>query len=264
MVFGPTSPGVYGPAPSLLGPALFRVNAILPAVATSFEFAEAGLRQELALGRAINLVGEEGVNLDNLLAAGATFDEIAAETQFRQSTLSWHQGLTEGLAADPDFVAAAQDLTEGADPFPVTLADGSIVLMRLDGITEPALRPFEDVKDQAMAAQKAASETAAIAAFADTIKAEVSAGKTTARGRDVARVLIVQANQTLTRASNMDNAPADLKDRLFALDLQSVDLVSGPGPRGSGATHRQSTPFDAAAEANQAMLAEAATNWPAS
>ena len=51
-VFAAEVGDVVGPLPSNLGPALFRVNAVLPAQNTPFEEAEPRLRQRLALDAA--------------------------------------------------------------------------------------------------------------------------------------------------------------------------------------------------------------------
>ncbi|MEO1274928.1 MAG: peptidylprolyl isomerase, partial [Pseudomonadota bacterium] len=79
-VFGLEEPGVAGPAMGDLGPSLFRVNAILPARSTSFEEAREDLATELAAVEAAqDLIGwYEPV--EDLLAGGATLEEIAEET----------------------------------------------------------------------------------------------------------------------------------------------------------------------------------------
>ncbi len=53
MVFGLTEPGVTGPADTDLGPALFRVNAILDGNVQTFEMVQDQLRTDAALDAAI-------------------------------------------------------------------------------------------------------------------------------------------------------------------------------------------------------------------
>jgi len=79
-VFGGETGDVVGPAPSNLGPALFRINGILSAQSTSFEDAKASLRDELAADRARRIVEQQITDIDDLLAGGATLEEVADET----------------------------------------------------------------------------------------------------------------------------------------------------------------------------------------
>jgi peptidyl-prolyl cis-trans isomerase D len=65
--------------------------------------------------------------------------------------------------------------------------------------------------------------------------------------------LILQANQTVTRASNMENAPADLSDKLFALSVPGAATLTAPG-RADVVQLTAISPFDPTTEASKAML----------
>ena len=65
-----------GPLNTSLGPALFRINGVLPAQETSFEDARDTLQDELALDRAARIIDALVDDLDNEMAGGAVLEEI--------------------------------------------------------------------------------------------------------------------------------------------------------------------------------------------
>jgi peptidyl-prolyl cis-trans isomerase D len=88
-IFALTEPGVAGPLPSALGPALFRMNAILSAQEIPLEEAEEILRGELAADRARRVIDESVSQIDDLLAGGATLEDLAAETEMELGQIDW-------------------------------------------------------------------------------------------------------------------------------------------------------------------------------
>lgn len=255
VVFDPTSPGVYGPAVTLLGPALFRVNGIFNAQSTSLEQATPQLKTELALDDAAKLLADATVKLDDFLAGGATFEEIAAESSFKLANIAWHETVTDGIAADPAFQADAAAAVEGEDRDPVNLLDGGIAVLRLDGITAPALRPFAEVSAQATAALKAETETAKIAEYASTLKSTITQDKTLAQ-LAAEKGLALQPAEPVVRAGTIASAPAALVGELFKLANGEATVVSGPG-RADIVQLNAITAFDPNAEENKALVAEA-------
>ncbi|MEL7132374.1 MAG: SurA N-terminal domain-containing protein, partial [Pseudomonadota bacterium] len=133
-VFNAEVGDVVGPLPSSLGPALFRVNGVLPAQRTTFEEAEPQLRQEVAMDAARRQVAVLAEDFDNLLAGGATLEELDAETDMRLASIDWFPALGEGIAAYNGFRDAALQLTEDDFPEIVQLDDGGIFAMRLEEI----------------------------------------------------------------------------------------------------------------------------------
>ena len=79
-MFGTEELGIYGPVTTLLGPAIFRVNAVLDATQITFEEARDELRRQLAQTEAANRIVEATDSIDDLIAGGATLEEVADET----------------------------------------------------------------------------------------------------------------------------------------------------------------------------------------
>ncbi|NCM98254.1 MAG: peptidyl-prolyl cis-trans isomerase, partial [Rhodobacterales bacterium] len=78
-VFALTGPGVVGPLQSDLGPALYRMNAILAAQETSFDQARDQLVVEFQLDAARRAIGDRAEAINDALAGGATLEDLARE-----------------------------------------------------------------------------------------------------------------------------------------------------------------------------------------
>jgi len=98
-VFAAEVGDVVGPLPSDLGPALFRVNGTLDARITTFESVEAELRDELAGERARRLIEAQAESLNDMLAGGATLEELAQDTDMELGQIDWTEDSSDGVAA---------------------------------------------------------------------------------------------------------------------------------------------------------------------
>lgn len=145
-VFGAETGEIVGPLPSTLGPALFRVNAVLSAQLTTFEDAVDILRPQLANDRALRLVEAQAENLDDLLAAGATLEELADETDMVLGEISWSVESIDEIAAYEAFRDAARNV--GTEDFPEIerLEDGGLFAIRLNSVLPPRPAPFDTVR----------------------------------------------------------------------------------------------------------------------
>lgn len=122
-VFAAELDTVVGPLPSVFGPALFRVNGSLAANNVPFEEAEPALREELATERARRLIEAQSEDINDMLAGGATLEELAEETEMELGQIDWTRDSDEGVAAYDGFRAAAEAVQEGDFPeiaFPKT------------------------------------------------------------------------------------------------------------------------------------------------
>lgn len=168
--------GLAGPVDTDLGPALFRVNGILPARSTSFEDAEPELREDLAFDRAARVIETQIESVDDLLAGGATLEELADETDLELATIDWHAGSDAEIAGYEGFRNAAAAVAEGDFPQIEELDDGGIFALRLEGETDAAPAPFEDVKDAAIAALKAEREQEALSKLVTSLEPQLKSG----------------------------------------------------------------------------------------
>jgi peptidyl-prolyl cis-trans isomerase D len=211
-VFAGATGDVVGPAMSDLGPALFRVNAVLAAQETSLEEAAPDLRNELANQRARRMISEMSESLTDLVAGGATIEDLAERTEMELGTITWSEGMAEGIAAYAPFRQAAAAATPGAFPELVELDDGGVFVLRLDAIDPPALRPFDEVRAEVEAGWRAAATAAAVLARAEAAATAIAVG---ASFEDQGLVPTTEAG--LTRRDFVAGTPPDFLTRAFTL-----------------------------------------------
>lgn len=223
-VFALTEPGVAGPAQSDVGPALFRMNAILAAQETTFDEAKETLSAEMRTDAARRAISARIEEIDDLLASGAELEEVAQEAKMDIATIDYIPTETpEGIAAYPDFREAAEALQEGDFPEAILLDDGALVALRLDEVVPPTPIPLDEVREDVTAAWKAEAEAKALAARAEEVKAEVEGGKS------LAAFGIVTKNPAIIRDGFVEGAPQTLLPTLFAMTEGEIRLVQGDG-----------------------------------
>ena len=223
-VFALTEPGVAGPAPSDLGPALFRMNAILAAQETSFEDAQETLGAELRTDAARRAIGARIDEIDDLLASGADLEEVAQDAGMELATLDYiPSDAPEGIAAYPAFREAADALAEGDFPEVIQLDDGGIVALRLDEIVPPTPIPLAEARDDVAAGWQAEAVATALAARAEAIRTEVEAGAA------LGAYGIVSVTRAITRDGFVEEAPASLLTAVFAMTEGEVRVIAEDG-----------------------------------
>jgi peptidyl-prolyl cis-trans isomerase D len=253
-VFGAGQPGIVGPVETPLGPSLYRINAILAATTTPFEEARAELQSERARAEAERRIHEDTAHIEDLLAGGATAEEIAAETVLELGTLALDAGTEGGLADDPGFRQAALAAETGVETDPVTLEGGGLATLRVDAVEPPALLPLAEVRDRVAADWTAARTAEALTELADGYVAELDGGLTLAAlaerlGRPVTAV------PPLTRGGTAEGAPPQLVAEIFAADPNgAVVLRDGDGVILAGLGTVE--PFDPDAAENAAAAAQ--------
>ncbi|TDQ57829.1 peptidylprolyl isomerase [Phaeovulum veldkampii] len=175
-VFALEEPGVVGPLPSDLGPALYAMNGILDAQEISFEAAREELSSEAGLDQARRMILDRSAGLEDLLAGGATLEQVAAETEMEAGSIAFTAQSRDGIAAYPAFRAAAAAATPEDFPELIELDDGGVFALRLDAVEAPQLIPFEDVADQVEASWKQAQLRDWLQDRAEEIAASVDNG----------------------------------------------------------------------------------------
>ncbi len=220
-VFALEQPGVVGPLQTDLGPALFSVHAILNPVNIPFEEAQQDLRAEAALDRAARTIEDRMAEYEDLLAGGATLEQVAEETELELGTIEWSAGATpeEGsIAGYQAFQDRAAEATEADFPELASLDDGGVFALRLDEIVPPTLRPFEEVRDEVEADWRRAETHRQLLALAAEQRLTAEAqGQPTPEWTEV---------EDITRDGWIENAPADAVARAFTMtDPGEIEIV---------------------------------------
>lgn len=168
-VFAAKDPGVIGPVDTDLGPALFRVNAILPAQVTPYDEAAAKIREDLALKAAAKEVATHNEAVDDLLAGGSTIEDIAKAQGMTAGTTDFAPGADDNdpVTQDPAFAKTVAQMEPGDFAQSVTLADGSLLVLQVSEALPATPVPFEKAHDKVAVALHADRLAKALSALAD-------------------------------------------------------------------------------------------------
>lgn len=244
-VFALDQPGVVGPFQSDLGPALYAMNAILDPVDISFEAAQDDLRGEAAIDRAARMIEDRSGDFEDLLASGASLEDVAEETQMELGQIDFDataEPQHTGIDGYQSFRERAAVITAEDFPELFQLDDGGVFALRLDEIVPPTLRPFDEVADQvaedwiasethgmllALAEEEAVAtepgEAAAAPEAAEPEAAETPEGQPATA--EAAAAPEAQKAMALTRDGWIDGAPAELIAQAFAMTEPGVTQV---------------------------------------
>ncbi len=210
-----------GPLPSDLGPALYRVNGVLEGRETTFEQAEAELRSELAIDRARRVIEQRAEDIEDVMAGGATLEEVAADEELELGLISWTGESTDGMAAFDTFRNAANVVTEADFPTTAFLEDGSLFALRLNETLAARPNPFDQARDDVLAAYTQDRIAKALAEQADALRQQTSDNNGTFPETYTATV-----ETGLRRTAYIDTAPVDLLNQVFEMEPGELRVVS--------------------------------------
>ncbi|WP_370302159.1 peptidyl-prolyl cis-trans isomerase [Pseudooceanicola sp.] len=219
-VFAAETGAVVGPLPSDLGPALFRVNGQLAARTTEFDDVEGQLRDELAGDQARRQIDARAEALEDMLAGGATLEELTAESEMELGTLGWTRNSDQGVAAYDAFNRAAAQVT--AEDFPSIdfLEDGGIFALRLDEVLPRRPQPFAEARGAVAEAWRQDQVQQALTAQAETLAEGLSDDAAFTEAG-----LSFRVENGLTRTAYLDGVPADFMTRVFAMEKDEVQVI---------------------------------------
>ncbi|WP_413875323.1 peptidyl-prolyl cis-trans isomerase [Albidovulum sp.] len=222
-VFALDGPGVVGPLPSDLGPALYSMNGILAAQETTLEEARDDLAAEAAADQARRLIAEESNGIEDLLASGATLEDVAKEKGMELATIDFSTETEDDIAAYTAFRDAAKAAKSEDFPTLAQLDDGGVFALRLDGIDPPALRPLDEVRDDAIAGWQREETHRKLVALGGEIKAQVEAGTELA-----ATGLVATRFGDFARGGHIADTPPEVAAEAFRLPEGGAAVVDTP------------------------------------
>jgi peptidyl-prolyl cis-trans isomerase D len=224
-VFAAAEGDVVGPLATDLGPALFRVVSVLAAEETSFADARETLAIEFQTDSARRLIADKVEEIDDLLAGGATLEDLAKDAGMQLATLDFVPGqqgeaVIEGYPAFQTAAAAvqAEDFSEA-----IVLEDGGVVALRLDEIVPAAPIPFDEAKDRVTEDWRKDALAKALSARAAEIRTAVEGGAA------LGSFGIVDVTPETARNGFVENTPETLLSDIFKLTEGSVQMIEAPG-----------------------------------
>jgi len=222
-IFALAEPGVVGPLPSDLGPALYRMNGILAAQETTFDDAKDQLRDAAAQERAGRLILDTQTQVDDLLAGGADVSVLAERTEMVEASIDWNEDVVDGIAADRAFRTAAAAAQPG-DFSEVTRLSNGIVVLVVDEIIEPTLRPLDEVRDDVVAAWTAAATEKALAAQAEGLADQIR------RDEEFLELGILPNTAAgIARTDFTEGTPPDFSTSAFEMETGDLRVLTSDG-----------------------------------
>lgn len=213
---------VVGPAPSDLGPALFRVNAVLPAQNITFEDAEPELRDALATDRAIRIVESQAEDFDDRLAGGSTLEQLAEQTDMVLGQIEWTAESSDTIAAYEGFRSAASTVSDGDFPKIEQLEDGGIFALRLDEALPERPAAYEDVADEVATRWRALQIVTQLRTAAEAALAAVETGTTLPELGLTERIETEQ-----TRNGFIATTPDGFMSTAFEMEVGEIRILDG-------------------------------------
>jgi peptidyl-prolyl cis-trans isomerase D len=250
-IFASETGDVSGPFPSELGPTLFRMNAVLAARNITFEEATPELREDQSAARARRVIQDQIDPITNLLAGGATLDDLVEQTDMVLGALDFTSITTDGIAAYAAFRDAAETQQISDYPELADLDDGGLFALEIVEIREPDLIPLEGIREDVVAGWEAQETTAAVIADAESKQAQL-----TSAVQDFAFLNLDAIQETnITRRGFINGAPSTFLPEIFEMEVGDVRVL----PNEDNAIIVRLDAISAADETDEAYSAEVAT-----
>lgn len=220
-VFALTEPGVVGPLPSDLGPALYAMNGIIEAKEVTLDEAREELTTAVVQDRARRMIADMTDGLSDQLAGGATLEQVADETDMELGTVAFNAESEGGIVGYAPFREAAAAVTAQDFPELMDLDDGGVFALRLDGIEPPAVKPLDEVRDAVIAAWTKDQTQQRLTALAEEILAQVQNGATLE-----SLGLVTTTYRGFRRDGFIADAPAEVAQKVFAMPAGKTAIVA--------------------------------------
>ncbi|MGC6527772.1 MAG: SurA N-terminal domain-containing protein [Paracoccaceae bacterium] len=204
------------------GFALYRVNGVLEAQTTPFEEIKDVLKADLSQDQARRAISAEISRIDDLLAAGATLEEIADETDMTLDTTLYYDGIETEYAGYIAFQNRAQALSMEDFPEIIELSDGGIMAMRLDEILPAREQALTEVIDAVRDVWREEALNTALKAEAERLRTLANEGQTLdSLAQNVTEI------EALTRDGRIPNTPPLAVLEAFSQDVNEIAIVEG-------------------------------------
>ena len=150
------------PSKSALGWHIVLVEHIEPGKTPTLADVRDGIKHRLARQRAAETLHNVANDVDDGLAGGDSIDEIAAQIGIRTIEIGPIDARgrdadgkpAQNLPSDEEFLSTAFETAEGRTSDRIETRTEAHLVVRIDSVTPPAVRPFESVRAQAITAWK--------------------------------------------------------------------------------------------------------------
>jgi peptidyl-prolyl cis-trans isomerase D len=230
----------FGLVQTLLGWHVFEIGEVVPGKEVPFEEVQAEIVAQLSREAAEEARDSVADQVDAELGSGATLDEVSQRLNLPLRTVEAidrsgrdQQGAyVEALPSPPQLLPLLFGADVGYESLMSQAADGSWFAYRIEGVTPPALRPFESVQAQALALWTGQERQRLAETKAADLAAKVNAGEGDLASIAWAEGLELVETPPMERFATGDQTPAPgLPALLFGAEVGTA--VSTPTPDGA-------------------------------
>lgn len=221
--------GIADPAESSFGFHVLEVTEIVEGGVRSLEEVSEELRLMIAQDEALDVVFQLGGELDDSIASGNSLEEAADQLDLNLHVVDQvsSSGFTpEGTALDlplaAEIVREAFSLGDGEESLLVESSFDSYFIVRVDGITEPAVPPFEEIELTVRAAWTLAERRASAADLAASIAEDVRQGEDLTEAAEKYGFAVESVAGVLRDGTERGSLPATAVGVLFRLGDDGV------------------------------------------
>ena len=169
VVFAAPANTVTEPVKSLFGWHIYQVKTIVPGSVKSLAEVREDILKTIQLHKASELLYDQSSRLEDELAGGASLRDAAQRFNLKLSSAAAVDAGGQDAAGKPvtelpnvpEFINTAFSTDEGAEPRLVESQSGSYFIVRVDGITAPALRPLGTIRELVISDWKAGQQNEA-------------------------------------------------------------------------------------------------------
>ena len=230
---------ISAPIKSAFGWHIATASEIVEEVTRSFEEVRTELDRTIRLEKAGDALFDLGNRLQDELAGGATIEEIAVNIGLRATNVeavdaggSDRDGQpVEGIARGGDLVRTIFQVEEGIVSDLIETEEGGYLVVRVDRVIAPALRPFDEVRGQLVIGWQVEARNERAAAEAERLAAQVRGGRAPA---EIAAEENLERRLSPALKRSMGRAQTLLSEAVLAqlFTLKEGEVATGAGAGG--------------------------------
>ena len=245
-VFQAPGPGIVGPVETPLGWHVLRIGTVVPGVIRPLSEVRSQIAQDLVKDEATNRLYALSTKMEDSIGSGAGIDEAAANLNLKPlkvPAMDDHGNGPDGrpvagVPLIPGFLAKAFQTPQGSTSEVVQLDDASgYFVLHVDQVSSPAVKPYDQVKDQVLAAWTQDQKEQEARKRAEAAAERLRSGESLAA---VAGSFKVETTKPFLRASDEKNAVPPLLATVMFKQPQpgGVAIVAVPGGTDDGPSGR--------------------------
>jgi peptidyl-prolyl cis-trans isomerase D len=229
------------PVQSPFGWHILRATEIQPARQKSFDEVKGELAREIKLQRAAEVLYRIGTQAQDEIAGGATIEQLAEKLKVELKRIpamdaSGRDGAGKPIAGLPrfrEFLPLVNEAVPGGEPEVREMSEGAYVVVRVDGVTPSALRPFETVQAEVLEAWRAVAQRERAETAAKALIEKLKGGGDFAELARAAGAEVRSSGAFTRDGAGADRAVASqLAAQLFA--VKAGELAEAPAGDGRG------------------------------